>query len=327
MPAAEKSKYESAPHSDANWDNLGSTHLTNLFSLLNVVVVTDRAADPSTPSTASLTISKKVEGPGLTETDYTRNFLFQVELTDADDAPLDGDYQYNFYGKDKWGYLSNENNTLVLHHDESVTILGLPKGAQFKVTETDLPSGWSVTAGADISGTVGEKEAAFTNVKGDPPSKPDEPDRPEESEKPTPSPMPTPMSTPTVTPSPSPTPGVTPVPDATPTPEPTPTAAPSTETPAYPPELPDPNDPDSPKVITIEEEGVPKTYVKVWNPETEEWEYIDEEEVPLWSAVPETGERSDPVFWVALAAISLGGLSVLTLPRRKRRGRRGRKEL
>lgn len=328
MPAAEKSKYESAPHSDANWDNLGSTHLTNLFSLLNVVVVTDRAADPSTPSAASLTISKKVEGPGLAETDYTRNFSFQVELTDADGAPLDGNYQYNFYGKDKWGYLSN-GDTLLLHHDESVTILGLPEGTKFKVTETDLPSGWSATPGADISGTVGEKEAAFTNVKGDPPSKPDEPDRPEESEKPTPSPspMPTPMSTPAVTPSPSPTPGVTPVPDATPIPEPTPTAAPPTETPAYPPELPDPNDPDSPEVITIEEEGVPKTYVKVWNPETEEWEYIDEEEVPLWSAVPETGEGSDPIFWAALAAISLGSLSALILPRKKRGDRRVRKDL
>ena len=79
-------------------------------------------------------------------------------------------------------------------------------------------------------------------------------------------------------------------------------------------------------MVTIEEEGVPKTYVKVWNPETEEWEYIDEEDVPLWSAVPETGEGSGLALWSILAALSLGGLFALTLPRRKRGGRRLRRD-
>ena len=80
-------------------------------------------------------------------------------------------------------------------------------------------------------------------------------------------------------------------------------------------------------MVTIEEEGVPKTYVKVWNPETEEWEYIEEGEVPLWSAVPATGERSGLAFWAVLAVVSLGCLSALFLPYRKRGGRRARREL
>lgn len=144
-----------------------------------------------------------------------------------------------------------------------------------------------------------------------------------------PDPTPTPKPTPTVTPSPSPTPvpSTTPVPSATPTPEPTPTVTPPTETPTPPPELPDPNDPDSPETVTIEDGGVPKTYVKVWNPETEEWEYIEEGEVPLWSAVPATGERNGLAFWAALAAVSLGGLSALLLPHRKQGGKRARRDL
>lgn len=202
----------------------------------------------------------------------------RVEFTDENGQDLGGAFSYSFYGQNKAGQISS-GESLLLHHDESITILGRPVGTRYTVTEEAI-SGWTAAPGREQTGVIsqdGEAIAAFTNAKSYTP------------------------------------------------PEPTPTAAPPTETPTYPPELPDPNDPDSPEVITIEEEGVPKTYVKVWNPETEEWEYIDEEDVPLWGAVPETGEGSSPVFWAALAVVSLGGLSALLLPPRKRRGRRLRK--
>lgn len=85
------------------------------------------------------------------------------------------------------------------------------------------------------------------------------------------------------------------------------------ENPGYPTELPDPNDPNSPDEITIWEDGVPKTYFKVWDPENEEYVYLQEEDIPLsWlDATPKTGDNSMTTLWAALAALSLGGLVLL----------------
>ena len=85
------------------------------------------------------------------------------------------------------------------------------------------------------------------------------------------------------------------------------------------PQLPDPNDPDSPETVTVEEDGVPKTYVKVWDPEEEEWVYIPEDEVPLADQSPKTGDSSRTALWAALAAGSLCGLAmVLPAPRKRK---------
>ena len=89
--------------------------------------------------------------------------------------------------------------------------------------------------------------------------------------------------------------------------------------PEYPTELPDPNDPDSPDEITIWEDGVPKTYMKVWDPESESWIYIPEEQVPLWNKVPQTGDEGRTVLWAALAAASLCGSAALVLWSKKRK--------
>ena len=102
-----------------------------------------------------------------------------------------------------------------------------------------------------------------------------------------------------------------------PTPPPE-TTAPVTET-ATPPEetappsetLPDPNDPDSPDTVTIVENGVPKTYRKVWDPEKQEFVYILDEEVPLDRMLPKTGDTTRGsaagvlwiVMWVAVAVL------------------------
>ena len=155
-------QYEGA-REDVNKDDLGDTDITNLFSLLNIVVVTDKTESEIT--TGMLRISKKLTGGGLTVPDYTKNFTFTLELKDAAGRPLSG--AYYFYGDDKTGYVKHEDR-LVLHHDESITILGLPEGTEFTVKE--LPeSGWYVTP---VSGTVEEgitaqvrAEADFVNSK------------------------------------------------------------------------------------------------------------------------------------------------------------------
>ena len=101
------------------------------------------------------------------------------------------------------------------------------------------------------------------------------------------------------------------------------------ENPGYPTELPDPNDPDSPDEITIWEDGVPKTYFKVWDPENEEYVYLQEEDIPLsWlDATPKTGDNSMTTLWAALAALSLGGLVLLRfMPESKNAKKSSRKQ-
>lgn len=162
---AETGRYENV-NKDANRDDLGDTDLTNLFSLLNVVVVTDQTAGDT--NTGKLTISKQVTGSGLSQSDYTTNFSFTIELRDSHGQPLTGQYEYRFYGADKVGFIDSTNNTLLLHHDDSVTILGLPAGTQYTVTENKA-DGWHVKpAGGILSGTIANgqtSEAKFENSK------------------------------------------------------------------------------------------------------------------------------------------------------------------
>lgn len=176
---------------DANKDYLGDVDLTNLFSLVNIVVVTDQT-DPDT-DTGKLTISKMLTGNGLIASDYIKNFKFTLQL-EKDGNPLDGRFEYYFYGKDKAGYLSN-GEEFILHHDESITILGLPVGTKFTVKEIDA-DGWFVTPDTgEYTGTITKENvfiAAFENSK-DPNARP----------TPTPKPSSTPgPSSPTVTPTP-----------------------------------------------------------------------------------------------------------------------------
>ena len=72
------------------------------------------------------------------------------------------------------------------------------------------------------------------------------------------------------------------------------------------PELPDPNAPGSPDTVTIMEDGVPVTYVKVWDPETGEYRYIPENELPLWGIfLPKTGDTGRSSLWGLLTISSL----------------------
>ena len=148
-----------------NRDNLGDIELTSLFSLLNIVVVTDQTQIDT--HTGQLTISKKVLGKPQSEKDYTRNFNFTVELKDAAGNSLSG--QYYFYGTDKSGYIRS-GGQLPLHHDESITILGLPAGTRYTVTEAPADGWYTIPSTQKISGTIEEDEtelAAFINSRED----------------------------------------------------------------------------------------------------------------------------------------------------------------
>ena len=89
------------------------------------------------------------------------------------------------------------------------------------------------------------------------------------------------------------------------------------------PSLPDPNDPDSPDEVTIEEDGVPKTYIKVWDPEQEEFVYILDDEVPLAERnSPQTGVdglNRTAVMALTAAALSAGGVAALAKGKRSTR--------
>ncbi len=308
-----------------HYDNLGDTDITNLFSLLNIVVVTDR--NQNAPETGQLTISKELTGTGLAEADYTKSFTFTVTLTDENGGALTGDYKYFFYGSDKSGYISNGEKTLLLHHDDSVTILGLPKGTKFTVTEKS-ESGWHVTPeGGTVSGTIekdGNFQANFTNSKDpnnpptdpkDPPTDPKDPPTDPKDPPTDPKDPPTDPKDPPTDPKDPPTDPEDPPkdPENPPTDPENPPENP--ENPGYPTELPDPNDPDSPDEITIWEDGVPKTYIKVWDPENEEWIYVPENEVPLWG--PRTGDTSLRELWTVLSVLSLSGLAALKFMKKK----------
>ncbi len=92
------------------------------------------------------------------------------------------------------------------------------------------------------------------------------------------------------------------------------------------PELPDPNDPDSPDRVIIVEEGVPKTYVKMWDPEQQMFVYIPEEDVPLFG-LPKMGVRGRDalcrVMWLAILGIVAEWLFQIVRKRRSRSGHNG----
>lgn len=149
--------------SDANRDNLGNTDLTNLFSLLNIVVVTDQTTQDT--DTGSLKIGKMLAGPDLEETDYRKNFTFTVRFADPEGRELPGDYY--FYGTDKAGYISS-GMELPLHHDESITVLGLPAGTEFQVTETETSDWYVFPKSGSVKGEICKDDsipAVFSNSR------------------------------------------------------------------------------------------------------------------------------------------------------------------
>ena len=157
-------------------EDLKDSDITSLFSLLNTVVVTD--APHRASNTGRLAISKKVVGGNLEDEDYTRNFSFEIALTDAQGKPLGG--EYNYIATDKAGQIKN-GDTLLLHHDEGVVILGLPVGTHYVVKEKG-EEGWFTSPTSRTFEGVIEKnqtiETSFENSRNRLPDKPVDPDDP-----------------------------------------------------------------------------------------------------------------------------------------------------
>lgn len=152
-------------NNSANWDNLEGRDLTSLFSLLNTVVVTDTKDEPDNP-TGKLRIGKIVSGDGVADGDYAKNFTFSVSLKNADGSALEGSYYY--YGEQRAGYIT-DGGTLSLRHDEALSVLGLPVGTKWEVSEVRedgwnvKPSSGTVSGGIEADATA---NALFTNYKG-----------------------------------------------------------------------------------------------------------------------------------------------------------------
>lgn len=80
--------------------------------------------------------------------------------------------------------------------------------------------------------------------------------------------------------------------------------------------LPDAELPEMPEQITLFENGVPRGYRRVWNPDTQQWEWIPEDEIPL-TGLAKTGDDSHPMLWIALFLGSIVGIVTLVVLRRK----------
>ena len=312
------------PNPDANMDNLSGLDLTNLFSLLNMVVVTDQT-EPDT-DTGRLTIRKKVTDTTAQE-DFTKLFSFTVELRNSDGSQLGGSYQYYFYGEDKAGDLET-GEKLLLHHDEAVTILGLPEGTRVTVTEENPGSGWYVTPSPAVYTCVIEKDgdfqAEFTNSRKptvapptDPPSPPvvivpPTPTPPTPTPSPSPSPGVSPSPSPDISPSPSPGPSASPGPDPGGSPRPTATPRPTLrpgETPNPDDDLDDPNSPTG----SANPDGATPTPKPTPTPNSAA------KSTPKPSSNPPATGDGGTGLWLTLAVVSgLGLIGLYVLRKRKK---------
>ncbi len=85
------------------------------------------------------------------------------------------------------------------------------------------------------------------------------------------------------------------------------------------PDLPDPNDPESPPTVTITDDDVPRTYVRVWDPQKEEWVYLPEDEVPLAGRTSaKTADGMAPVFWMFMTGLSVAGVATFRYSKKKK---------
>ena len=112
--------------------------------------------------TGSLMISKMItvnEGQG-TVIDTTKAFTFTVDLTDKKGNTLDGEYSYSGTsdGTTEYEGTITSGGTIMLKHNGSVTITGLPEGAKYTVTET--PEAGYTAQNAELTGNIPTDSAA-----------------------------------------------------------------------------------------------------------------------------------------------------------------------
>lgn len=149
---------------------LGDRDITNLFSgTVTVKVANDR--------TGNLKISKQVTGEGASQ---DQDFTFEVTL-EKDNAPLTGQYEtLKGSTRSTIAFDDNGKTTLSLKAGESLTILALPTGASYTVTEQNVPDHFTPSVTVDngqaqdsvtATGTIGHNidtdsatTVAYTNT-------------------------------------------------------------------------------------------------------------------------------------------------------------------
>lgn len=256
----------------------------------NVLYENEKLVDE--PGSGHLLLRKTVTG---TRGDRNRLFNFTVTLTDSSGQELTGSYNYD---GSKQGTIKS-GDRISLKHDESVTIRNLPEGTLYSIREWEADMDGYTTSSNGASGEIKADEtaqASFINHRpggggGNSGDDDDDDDGPGET-------RPTEPVTQGQTPSETTPAGTTPA-----------ESQPEGETPPENPdtpvvtEFPDPNDPDSPERIIIVEDGVPRAYVKVWDPEQQTFLYIPEEDVPLFG-LPKTGHTGKRTMgWILWFAI------------------------
>lgn len=308
-----------------------------------VVEFVNRKIQPSDPEHGTLTVTKAVTG-----TDERKAFTFTVRLRDGLGRPIPGEYRYDGA---RSGMIS-DGGKVMLGHGESITIYGLPANARYHVVEQEANKDSYVTTVTGDNGVIqpgGNSYIDFINHKEENPGNPDNPNPTDPDLSPsTPETPGNPgnpggggggggggrdRDNPTQpgTEGPSQTnPDVPTQPDGTPVlpegsesqpggPEPEGQAAPETETPIVT-ELPDPNDPASPDTVILMEDGVPRAYKKVWDPEKEEFVYMLDEDVPLAGRnMPKTGDPTRTNMWLILMILSLLGAGISWIGGRRRK--------
>ncbi|MBZ4665145.1 DUF5979 domain-containing protein [Mahella sp.] len=123
-------------------------------------------------SVGSLTISKTVTGQGA---DLAKKFKFTVTFTDAPDA-------YPYTGSSAGTLRSG--GSILLADGESITITGLPEGAQYTVTEADYTKEGYTSSSTGASGIIHAdalQTASFTNKRNSVPVKPGTPENPSDN--------------------------------------------------------------------------------------------------------------------------------------------------
>ena len=106
-----------------------------------------------------LTINKNVTGAG----DKNRDFTFKVEFTDENGNSLTDTFSY---AGSKVGTITS-GGTFTLRHGQSITIVGLPIGTKYKVTEIEANADGYVTTSENTEGVIDANGeiTSFTNYK------------------------------------------------------------------------------------------------------------------------------------------------------------------
>jgi pilin isopeptide linkage protein/uncharacterized repeat protein (TIGR01451 family) len=119
----------------------------------NAIIVRDF----SEGTVGNLSISKSVDGEGA---DLTKQFVFTVTLTGTTGT-------YNYIGDGVPSGTITSGDTIALAHGQSITIVGVPKGTPFIVTETDYSGVGYTPHNTGATGTIivdETQEASFTNT-------------------------------------------------------------------------------------------------------------------------------------------------------------------